>query len=279
VAEGLIAAGAWGIAALAAASATARIGAYAAVLGSQALASCALALLIFILEAPMTGVAGTAGPELAAGGLISMAGWLAYYKALAHGPVSVVAAISATYGGITALLAVVFLGERPGAFGMAGIALAVTGAAALTGGGGDHAGRRAGFLLAVGSAVAYGIGAFILGGASARVGWLPAALVTAAASVVALIMALPFQRRPLSGGGYARGMVWAAGAGIAEAIALMAIAAGGRDGHVAVTAAFSGLYPAIPVACGLLSGRERLTGRQLLGIGSVLAGIALMNVA
>jgi drug/metabolite transporter (DMT)-like permease len=281
VAEGLVAAGAWGLAALAAASATARIGAYFAVLGSQALASCVLALLAFILDPPMTGLGGTVGLELAAGALVSLAAWLAYYKALDHGPVSVVAAIGATYGGVAALLAVTVLGERPGAFGIAGIALTVAGAAALTAGGGNHAGGQAGIPLAAASAGAFGVGvgAFILGGASAHAGWLPAALVTAAASVIALIVAFPFQRRALDGDSFGRGMAWAAGAGLAEAIALMAIAAGGQHGHVAVTAAISGLYPAVPLACGLLSGRERLALRQILGVATVMAGIALVNIA
>jgi uncharacterized membrane protein len=279
VGEGLVAAGAWGLAALAAAGATTRIGAYIAVLTSQALASGVLVLLTFILDPPMTGLSGAAGPELAVGALLSLAGWLAYYKALNHGPVSVVAAIGATYGGVAALLAVAVLGEHPGAAGITGIALAVAGVAALTASGGNHAGTRAGIPLAVASAAAFGIGAFVLGGASARAGWLPAALVTAAASAATLIVAFPFQRRTLSGDGFSRGLACAAGAGLAEAIALMAIAAGGQAGHVAVTAAVSGLYPAVPFACGLLSGRERLTLGQILGVAIVIAGIALMNIA
>jgi drug/metabolite transporter (DMT)-like permease len=260
VAEGLVAAGAWGLAALVAANATARIGAYAAVLGSQALASCVLALLAAILDPPMTGLSGAVAVELAAGGLVSLAAWLAYYKALDHGPVSVVAAVGATYGGVAALLAVAVLGEHPGDSGIAGIALTVAGAAALTAGGGHHASGRAGIPLAAASAAAFGVGvgvgAFILGGASAQAGWLPASLITAAASVTALIVAFPFQRRGLGGDSFGPGLAWAAGAGLAEAIALMSIAAGGQNGHVAVTAAVSGLYPAVPLACGLLFGRE-----------------------
>jgi drug/metabolite transporter (DMT)-like permease len=245
--EGLVAAGAWGLAALAAAGATARIGAYAAVLGSQALASCALALLALILDPPMRGLGGRVGPELVAGALVSLAAWLAYYKALNHGPVGVVAAIGATYGGVAALLAVAVLGERPGAFGCAGIALTVAGAAALTAGRANHTGVRAGIPLAAASAAAFGVGAFILGGASARAGWLPAALVTAAASTATLIVALPFRRHALGGNSFGCGIAWAAAAGLAEAIALTAIAAGGENGHVAVTAAVSGLYPAVPL--------------------------------
>lgn len=274
-----MAAGGWGLAALIAANATARIGAYIAVLGSQALASCALALLAAILNPPMTGLSGAVAAELTAGALISLAAWLAYYKALDHGPVSVVAAIGATYGGVAALLAVAVLGERPGTSGIAGIALTVAGAAALTASGGHHAGGRAGIPLAAASAAAFGVGAFILGGASARAGWLPASFITAVASVTALIVAFPFQRRGLGGDSFGRGMAWAAGAGLAEAIALMAIAAGGQNGHVAVTAAVSGLYPAVPLAYGLLSGREYLTLRQLLAIATVMTGIVLINIA
>jgi drug/metabolite transporter (DMT)-like permease len=47
--------------------------------------------------------------------------------------------------------------------------------------------------LAVVSAVTYGVGSFAIGGFSARVGWLTAALVAYGSSVAALVLVLPFQ--------------------------------------------------------------------------------------
>jgi hypothetical protein len=62
-------------------------------------------------------------------------------------------------------------------------------------------------------------------------------------------------------------------------IALIAIAAGGQHGHLAITAAISRLYPAVPLTCGLLSRHGHLTLHQILGIATVMAGVALINIA
>src|SRR5262249_59588814 len=57
---------------LATACATVRIGAYAAVFCSRTRASSNLGLLACILDAPMSGLSESAGPELAAGGLLKI---------------------------------------------------------------------------------------------------------------------------------------------------------------------------------------------------------------
>ena len=68
-------------------------------------------------------------------------------------------------------------------------------------------------------------------------------------------------------------------AGLVEAAALLALARGGQDGQIAVTAAVSNLYPVIPLATGVLWFRERLTARQVLGAGIITAGSALLSIA
>jgi len=124
---GLIAAAAWGISTIAAVNASRRVGTYAAVLASQLLGTAALGLAAAVQHPALAGAGTLVLLGLAGAGLLGLAGWLSYYRALQDGPVSVVSAIGASYGGVTATLAVTVLGERLEIAGGAGLAAAVCG--------------------------------------------------------------------------------------------------------------------------------------------------------
>jgi len=302
---GLIAALAWGISTIAAAGAARRIGTYTALLVSQLVGAGFLGLLAVMMRPSLAGLDGLALPGLAGAGLLGLLGWLTYYKALEDGPVGVVSAIAATYGGVAAVLAVLVLGERLGLSGGAGVILAIggVGLAAAGSSGGLAAGgiARWGILLALVSAATYGAGSFLLGGFSAQVGWLAAALVAYGSSVAALVVVLPFRRAGGRAGGaapppdlrqsatrdgesglgrpgYRPGLGWAAAAGLTEAVALAALSRGGQAGQVAVTAAVSSLYPIIPLAAGRVVFRERLRWRQVLGVACIIAGLVMISL-
>lgn len=311
---GIVAAIAWGISTIAAANAARQLGTYGAVLVSQVLGLLAIGILSLVLRPALGSVGGVAAIGLAGAGILGLAGWLLYYRALAGGPVGVVSAIGASYGGVTALLAVTLLGERIGGIGGLGVVLAVggvalsaacapkteapaagagagsespgrgpgaAGAPAVTGGGGSHRASRSrpGIPLALASSLTYGIGAFLLGRFSPGTGWLPATLVAYAASVATLILALPFVggRKALHGG--VRGLGWASLAGLAEVTALLAFSRGGQVGQVAITAAISSLYPALALAGGIFMFRERLSRKQVLGVGCIAAGVVMLGLA
>jgi drug/metabolite transporter (DMT)-like permease len=310
VTYGPIAALAWGISTIAAAWAARRIGTYRALLVSQLVGAGFLGLLAVMVRPSLPGFDGLTLLGLAGAGLLGLLGWLTYYQALRDGPVGVVSAIAATYGGVAAVLAVLVLGERLGLSGGAGVILAVGGVvlAAARSGGGPAAGEvaRSGIVLALVSAAAYGVGSFLLGGLSAQVGWLAAALVAYGSSVAALVLVLPFRRagkgraggaappRDLrqsatcegepgtasgrGGPGYRPGLGWAAAAGLTEAVALAAFSRGSQAGQVAVTAAVSSLYPIIPLAAGLVIFHERLRWRQVLGVACIIAGLVLISL-
>ena len=125
---GLIAATAWAASTVAAANAARRLGTYYAVLISQVLGLATLGLLTAMLH-PSLAAAGRVLAGLVAAGVLGLLGWLFYYRALESGPVGLVSAIGASYGGVTALLAVTLLGEHIGGFGGAGVMLAVGGVA------------------------------------------------------------------------------------------------------------------------------------------------------
>jgi drug/metabolite transporter (DMT)-like permease len=194
---GLIAALAWGISTIAATQATRRVGTYTALLVSQLLGAGCLGLLAVVMRPPLAGLHGLTLAGLAAAGLFSLAGWATYYLALEAGPVGVVSAVAASYGGIAAVLAVLVLGEHLGRAGGAGVILVVAGvglAVAQVSSGSGAAGQRSGIMLALLSAATYGVFSFLLGGFSAHVGWLAAALATYGSSVAALLAGLPFRR-------------------------------------------------------------------------------------
>jgi drug/metabolite transporter (DMT)-like permease len=311
VVYGLIAALGWGLSAVAATNAARRAGTYLAVLSGQGLGVVVLVLLAVILQPSFAGVGAGVVLSLVGAGLLGLLGYLAFYRALEYGGgVGLVSAISATYGGVTTILAVVVLGEHLGVSGEFGVALAVVGialAAARPAAGGDDTGggspgretsvaigepivglapapsrirslSRAGVPLAIICALAYGVGGFLLGKYSARAGWLVAALVAHGASITVMVMALPLLRRRTAWRGTASGVLWAGAAGLTDAVGLLAFSQGGGVGQVAVTAAVSSVYPVIPLVGGVVLFSEHLTRRQLIGVAGIIAGLVLIGL-
>jgi len=127
---GLIAALGWGLSAVAATNAARRAGTYLAVLSGQGLGVLVLLLLTALLRPSFAAANGAVVMNLAGAGLLGLVGYLTFYRALEYGgAVGLVSAISATYGGVTTVLAVAVLGERLGGVGATGVALAVAGVA------------------------------------------------------------------------------------------------------------------------------------------------------
>jgi drug/metabolite transporter (DMT)-like permease len=145
VGYGLVAALGWGVSAIAATIAARRAGTYLAVLCAQALGVVLLVLLALLLAPSFAGVGIGVALGLIGSGLLGLLGYLAFYRALEHGgAVGLVSAISATYGGVTTVLAVAALGEHLGIGGAIGVVLAVAGialAAARSAAGSDDSGR------------------------------------------------------------------------------------------------------------------------------------------
>jgi drug/metabolite transporter (DMT)-like permease len=300
---GLIAAAGWGVSSVAATHAARRMGTLAALLASQVTGTIVLTAVLAAMHPRLLALPGTTVLGLAGAGLLSLLGWLTYYRALEYGPVGIVSGTAATYGAITALLAMMVLREPLGRYGSIGGALAIGGvvAAATQSGRSRQAAswvhaamsssraqalpwpsparRRPwpGLPLALISAATYGTGAFWLGRYAAAAGWLVAALMVSIISVTVLLAALICtQKRPQRG---AAGITWAVAAGLTEAVALVAFARGGQAGQVAVTAAVSSSYPVIPLAAGLLLFRERLSALQVLGICATVTGLALVSMS
>jgi len=271
------------------------------VLSGQALGVVVLLLLVALIRPSFAGAGGTVALSLVGAGLLGLVGYVTFYRALEYGgAVGLVSSISATYGGVTTVLAVTVLGEHLGIAGAVGVALAVAGvalAAARAAGASEdsiavgepivgdapapsriRSLSRAGVPLAMACALSYGLGGFLLGRYSSKAGWLPAALVAHGASVTVLLLVLPLFARRTPRNGSSSGVAWAAAAGLTDAVGLLAFSRGGQVGQVAVTAAVSSVYPVIPLVGGLLLFGEHLTRRQLAGVAGIIVGLVLIGL-
>ncbi len=315
---GLLAAIGWGTSTTTAAIALRRARAHVVVLFSQAVGVVFLVVLAVGTHAPLLSVAGSAVVALVWAGLIGLLSYLAFYQAVAIGSPGLMSAISSTYGGVAAVLAVVLLGERLTWLGIAGVALAVLGIvlaaagrgapapspapATVPSGGATDVGAtdvgamdvgamdvglkvRAGspalaVSLALLSALGYGVGGYLLGESSQRSGWLMPGVIAHGTSVLALAGVLPLLRGRTGWRELSWATVgWMAIAGLADAAALAAYSRGTQVGQVAITAAISSIYPVIPLAFGVLLLGEKLSRRQLAGIVIIIVGLVLLGLA
>jgi drug/metabolite transporter (DMT)-like permease len=316
---GLIAAAGWGVSSVAAAQAARRMGTLAALLISQVTGTVALTAVLAVMRPHLLSLPSATMWGLAGAGFFSLVGWLTYYRALEHGPVGIVSGAAATYGGVTALLALLVLGEPLGKYVGVGDALAVVGVAAAAmqapgirkrvragngvwGAGGPGGGNA---VSVVGGAGGPGGGSAIGGGLARHGTWAGVMLAivsavtygtgafwlgTYAASAGWLVSALVVDIIAVTVLAAALickrerprggiGMAWAIAAGLAESAALVAFARGGQAGQIAITAAVSSTYPLIPLAFGLVLFRERLSALQVMGVCVAVTGLTLVSMS
>jgi drug/metabolite transporter (DMT)-like permease len=226
----------------------------------------------------------TAGQWLAvvALGPVGAASYLAFYNALQLGPIAIVSPIASANGALVVLLAVVLLGDAltaPQAIGAAIVLCCVVLAAVEVGervpaAAGDGDGVR----LAVVATVLFGGYVFALAALAEPLGWLMPILLTRAAGlpVLAAIVARRGERpwRLLA----ARALAFACVMGCLDGAGYLLFNRGAEIGQAALTSAAAATYPLVPIAFGLLLLRERLRPHQAVGVGGVLAGMALLGL-
>lgn len=250
-----------------------------------------LALVLFALPAPPLTAALVWGALAGAAGGIGVP---TLYRALAIGPMNVVAPLAALTSAVVPVLAGTLLGERPSTAGWVGIVLAVVagtvvGAAVSPAAAPDEVAahrpsvRRVtrGASLALFSGVCFGGFFTLIAQAPSEAGLWPVTVAKLTGSLVAaaaLLMALR------SGALHAEGtsMVSAAGWRLAALCGLLDAAANSlyllaaQRGQLAIVGAIVGLYPASTVLLARLLHGERISGLQRIGL--VLAASALLLV-
>jgi len=266
----------WGVADYGGGALTRRLPALTVVVVSQTAA--AVLLTVAVLA---TGGFSELSPRLwyaVAAGVIGPFALLAFYRALALGPMGVVSPL-ATLGVAVPVGVGLFLGERPGPAQALGIAVAVLGVV-LAGGpqrGGASISRQA-LLLTLGAAVAFGAVLALIAHGSSGGNLLLTLCVQRLcnAAVGAGMLAVAARRQPLGLREASHSLPALTAVGVADVAANGAYSAASHLGSVAVAAVLASLYPVVTalMARGLL--KERLRRVQLLGAGLAVAGTLLL---
>ncbi|MFF7378584.1 EamA family transporter [Streptomyces massasporeus] len=259
---------------------TRRLPALTVVVVSQLISVVVLGLVVVT-----TGAWSEAGPQLwfaVAAGLAGPVAMIAFYEALALGPMGVVSPLG-TLGVAVPVGVGLVLGERPGLVAVAGILIAVTGVV-LAGGPqlkGAPVQRRA-VMLALVAALGFGTVFALISEASTTVtGLFLALFVQRVTNVVAGGAALWVSVRRGAPALPDTGFPWAslpalAFVGLADVAANGTYSIAAQHGPVTIAAVLASLYPVVTAlaARGLL--RERLQGLQTVGASLALLGTVLL---
>jgi drug/metabolite transporter (DMT)-like permease len=238
---------------------------------------------LVILLVPLAAASGPApGPDAVlpacAAGVAELVGFAALYRALAVGPMSVVAPLSSLAAAVP-VTAGLLAGERPGTGVAVGLALALAGGAvvAVEGDEGHAEGRRVapGAALALAAALAFGTFFTAMHAAAQAGGVAWAVALNRATSMVLIGLVLVAARR---GPSWRAPDLRAAGvAGILDAGANALFALALTEGLASTVSVIGSLYPVTTVLLAAVVLRERPRSIQALGIVAVLAGVGLVS--
>lgn len=205
----------------------------------------------------------------------------AFYRALVDGQLGVVAPVAAT-GTLIPVAAGLLAGEEPSGRQLVGILLAVTGLVLLAGPQFHRAAGRTGTApLLLAGATAVGVGTFVVLFAEGSATSVAMTLVASRATTVLLtgtyVLALAFSKRRTARAGRpaARQVLSIALVGVLEISANYSFGLATRAGLLSVVAVLGSTSPVVAALLARTLLAERLTGRQLAGATTAMAGIVL----
>ncbi len=245
----------------------------------------AMVLLTALLVATGEGLSDVSGGDLAWFAFLGVLGgvsYLAFYQALAIGPISIVSPIVSAYAAVTVVCAVVIGGERLAGGETAAIVVVILGVLLASS---DLAQMRhlervalLGILLALATAVV--IGAFVYGVAyfSAEYGWLVPIFLARGFSTLFLVLV------SLRGGEWRftdrspRLLLTIVGIAVVDTLGYVAFNFGVRHADTSVVATAAAPYAVVPIVAGVFLLHERPRTTQWAGIGLVIAGLVLLGL-
>lgn len=252
-------------------------------------------VLLLVVATVVTG--DPTGGDVALGvgaGLCGGTGLILFYWAMAKGPMSVVAPVSAVMSALVPVLAGVAAGERPSPAATVGIVAALPAIVLIsrepTRVEAETTERRVeatsgwvapSWLVRLGglpvvaatlSGVGFGLFFTLLSRSTDDSGLWP--IVSARAAAVVLAVVVVAVTRP--GGGAREGVLLAMAAGSLDATANSFYLFASRQGLLSVVGVIGAMYPASTVVLARVVLRERLARHQLIGLGIAAAAIALI---
>jgi uncharacterized membrane protein len=218
-------------------------------------------------------------------GIAGGTGLIAFYRALARGPMSVVAPVSALAAAVLPVAVGTLRGDRLGTTVVVGVmlCLAAIGLVSMEGHGsadGPPPGRwplDSGPFMAAVSGAAFGVFLTLLGEAGHDGGglWPLVAARTGGFAVIALTLLVVGSRGPRVAGAATLTLVVLSGVLDAAANVLYFLAA--QRGMLSLAAVLASLYPAVTVLLARVVYAERLRAIQRIGLVVAVAGVALVT--
>lgn len=219
---------------------------------------------------------------VAACGGLHVVGLVLTYRAFEIGTLSIVSPFASSFAVVTAIFALAF-GEKPAMLALGGAALLVLGVVIVTGSAqGDQARSLKGVPEAIGSAVAFGIMFWLAEFVQPSLGPIVPLVILKVCALSYALLLMVFAKgkpdtfaepRPFSSA------LWLAFlAAAADTLAWLAFLYGTTHTFTTVVTALASLFSAFTVVLAWIFLKERLTGRQCIGIVVVLAGVALVSL-
>lgn len=211
-----------------------------------------------------------------AAGAAGGGGVVLLYRGLARGRMSVVAPITSVEAAIVPVLFGLLTGERPGAWALAGVTVALLAVVLVSSSAETTAAEgMSGIPEAIGAGLAFGVFFIVLDQAGDAAGMWPI-LAMRATSLVLVAIALVGTRTSLTP---APGTLWGiALSGILDVAANVLYLLSTQHGLLSLVAVITSMYPAATVVLARLFLDERLTLRQLSGLGFAAAGVTLIAI-
>jgi drug/metabolite transporter (DMT)-like permease len=282
---GLLAALFWGATDFLAQRAGRSAGVYLTMLYSRIVGS--LCLGVWILSDPALRAAVAAGSATAwigafGAALVGLIATLAFYHALITGSIGTVIPIVATYGGVSAVLAIIS-GESLRVFVVVGLGACVAGAVLTACSGRSSAAEpptmvqnASPAIWAAIAAVGYGLQLWLQGRfAAPTLGAIVPMWVYYASGLVIFIVARLYYR-PSMNLPAGRSGQFVLGTAVTAIIGYVALSAGLATGQIAIVSVLSSLQGAITVLLAFAILRERLESHQIAGLALVTIGLTLI---
>ena len=279
---GLTAALSWGLADYFAALASRRTGALRVVLGFHLAAMVLLAVLLFGSGGGLAEVTGADMAWLAGVGALGWLSYLAFYRALAIGPISIVSPIVSAYAAATVVCAVAIGGERLAAGETLAIVVVMLGVLLASS---DLAQFKThervallGIVLALVTAVAIGVFVYGIAHFSATYGWLVPIFLARGFSTLFLV------GFSLRGGEWRfpdrspRLLATISLIAVIDTLGYVAFNFGVRHADTTVVATAAAPYSVVPIVFGVMLLHERPRWAQWAGIGLVISGLILLGL-
>jgi drug/metabolite transporter (DMT)-like permease len=281
LALGLSAALLWGLADYTAAIVSRRTGALNVVAGFHVVAVAVMAVAV-VATGDLAGVGGRDVAVLAGIGAVGAVSYVAFYRALAIGPISVVSPIVSGYGAVTVVLSLALLGERLAAAEAVAITVLIGGvmlaSADLAPGSDAEPLQVRGVALAIFAMVTFGSFLFGVAYHAPTLGWLAPIFLARAFSGIFLLPVVFRRGIPPRSERTPRLLLTLGVLGLLDTGGMVAFNIGIEHADTAIVGAASSPYAIVPILMGVLVLGERPPVVQRMGVVAVIAGVALLAV-